>query len=212
MSLFFQLIIIMSLILTPFGVFAELFQHPVHLENPSTQFLKVMQRLQGISVMRSHFSQRKQIKILKRPLISKGFMLFSAKKGLYWQIKSPLSSITIFTKQGIFERRDGVVSQQKQVVHFGNLFSAIFVGDINTLSEYFDLYFSGAKMGDWRIGLIPKRGMLQKVFRKIILKGSQQVEEVFIEEQRGDKTLLQFSRIKTLPATLTPQEEKYFDF
>jgi hypothetical protein len=211
---------IMSLslaLLTPLRVFAELdlFQQPVQLENPSTEFLTVTQRLQRISVMRSHFSQRKQIKILTRPLISNGFMLFSAKLGLYWQIESPLSSITIFTKQGLFEKRHGVVSRQKQVqmAHFGNLFSAIFAGNIKTLSEHFDLYFSAsAKTYDWKIGLIPKIGMLQKVFNKIILKGSQQLEKIFIDEQRGDTTLLQFSGIKTVPAQLTPEEEKYFDF
>lgn len=228
MNKFYQLMTIMSLslaLLTPLRVFADLdlFQQPVQLENPSTEFLTVTQRLQRISVMRSHFSQRKQIKILRRPLISKGFMLFSAKRGLYWQIESPLSSITIFTKQGLFEKRHGVVSRQKQakMANFGSLFSAIFVGDIKTLSEHFVLYFSAAAKTDededeegWKIGLIPKRkgGMLQKVFNKIILKGSQQLEEIFLVEQRGDTTLLQFSGIKTVPAHLTSEEEKYFDF
>jgi hypothetical protein len=140
-------------------------------------------------------------------------MLFSTKQGLYWQIESPLSSITVFTKQGIFEKRHGVISQQKQakVGNFGNLFRAIFAGDIKTLSRHFEVYFS-AKTDYWNIGLIPKTAMLQKVFRKIILKGSQQVEEVLIEEPRGDTTLLQFSGIKTVPAKLTLEEEKYFDF
>ncbi len=216
MSGFYRLLITIGLILalfTPPRAFADLFQQPVNLENPRTEFLTVTQRLQRISVMRGRFSQRKQIKILKRPLLSRGFMLFSSKQGLYWQIESPLSSIAIFTKQGIFEKRNGVISRRKQAKagNFGNLFTAIFSGDTGTLSRHFGIYFS-AKTDYWNIGLIPKTGMLQKALRKIILKGSQQVEEVFIEEQRGDTTLLQFSGIKTVPAKLTSREEKYFDF
>ncbi len=196
---------------TPLIVLADLFQQPVDLEQ--TKFLTVMQKLQHISVMRSNFSQRKQIKILKRPLVSRGFMLFSSEQGLYWQIESPLSSIAIFTQQGIFEKRNGVISQQKQakVADFGNLFNAIFAGDIKTLNRHFEIYFA-AKTDHWNIGLIPKTLILQKVFHKIILKGKQFVEEIFIEEPRGDTTLLQFSTIKTIPAQLTLEEKKYFNF
>lgn len=211
MNRFYQLIIITCLnlvLFTPLIALADIFQQPVDLKG--SDFLTVIQKLQHVNVMRGNFSQRKQIKILKRPLISKGFMLFSNEQGLYWRIESPLNSIMVFTKQGIFEKHNDSVSRQKQA-NIGNLFSAIFAGDIKTLNRHFAIYFS-IQADNWNIGLMPKTAMLQKVFRKIILKGKQQVEEIFIEELRGDTTLLQFSGIKTLPTELTLAEEKYFDF
>ncbi|MCK5717642.1 MAG: outer membrane lipoprotein carrier protein LolA [Thiomargarita sp.] len=207
-----QVVLVLSLICIPLRGNAALFQLPVDLEHPTPEFLRVTQGLQSIHVMRSHFLQRKQIKILRNPLISKGNMLFSAKNGLYWHIESPVNNMTIFTEEGIFEKRNGVMIRQKtaSMGHFGTIFGAIFTGDITTLSTHFKLYFSD--QGEfWRLGLIPKNGMLQKAFHKIVLKGKRQVEEIVLEDARGDTTVLQFFKIKTMPARLTPIEQKYFE-
>lgn len=202
----------LMLILASTKAFAGGCQHRVQLENPEPEFLLVTEKLQRIKVMRSHFSQHKKIKILRKPLISKGFMLFSVKQGLYWQIKSPLSSTTVFTKNGIFAKNNGISQRQSgQMGHFGELFSAIFSGDINTLSKHFELYFS-IQTGSWCIGLIPKPGILKKVFNKITLIGHQQIEEILLEEPRGDTTVLRFADIQITPAKLSPLEEQYFEF
>jgi len=201
------------LLLAPLTVATELFQTPVDLANPPAEFASVTHRLQRVQVMRSQFTQQKQIKILKKPLISKGIVVFSQQQGLYWQIDSPLHSITIFTKQGIFEKKDGVVMRHTQAKtgNFGELLTAIFAGDTATLAGYFDVYFSVETDG-WRIGLRPKTELLQQALRKITLQGRQHVEEVVIEELRGDVTQLQFSAINTSPHQLTEQEQNYFNF
>ena len=191
------------------------FQHPVDLKKPGKSFLKVRDSLSGASVVRSKFKQKKSIKVLKKPIVSRGRFIFSSAKGLYWNIGAPINSSYILTPKYMIEREKGfrpkVITPKQQPALFGltEIFQAIFVGDLKRLSRDFKLHFVGTS-SQWTIGLIPQRGLLKKMFKKIILKGSGQVTQVKLFEGNGDSTHLKFIDTSRSPAVLSDSEKSLF--
>lgn len=194
---------------------SAVFQHPVNVKSPSKSFLAVRDLLAGIAVVRSDFKQKKSLVALKKPIISSGNYIFSSEMGLYWNIGAPINTTYVLTDDYMLERQKGfkskVVTPKEQPAIFGitEVFEAIFVGDLDRLSKDFAIHFVGSS-SDWTIGLIPQRGLLQKMFKKVILKGGNTVTEVQLFEGNGDSTHLKFLNTKRQPSTLTSAEKALF--
>lgn len=197
------------------GTEVEVFQHPVNLGQPAKSFIQVRDALSGVAVIRSDFKQKKSIKVLKRPLVSEGRFIFSREKGLYWNIGAPVNSSYVLTSDYMVERQKGfqpkVITPEEQPALFGltEIFEAIFIGDLKRLAQDFKIHFMGNPKA-WTIGLIPQKGILKKMFRQVVLKGSQSVSEVMLFEGNGDSTHLKFLGTTRSPATLSGAEKALF--
>lgn len=193
----------------------QVFEHPVDLKKPSQAFVQVRDSLSGAAVVRSDFKQRKSIKVLKRPLLSAGNFIFSQQMGLYWNIGAPINSSYVLTPSYMIERQKGfqpkVITPSEQPALFGltEIFEAIFVGDLVRLSQDFKIHFLGTHK-DWTIGLIPQRGVLKKMFKRVLLKGSNTVREVKLFEGNGDSTHLKFIGTTRKPTSLSAAEKALF--
>ena len=194
-----------------FFVFLMLFIPPCFGQ---ANFQQVIQLLQQDKVNRSDFIQQKKIQILKRPLISKGYLIFSQEKGLYWKIESPLESAFLITEQATIEQiyQEGrLISSKKHPVmshHFATLFMQLFTGNIKQLSKQFKVDFQPQGKQSWQITLIPKERLLQKAIDFIQINGKRHLNELKIQEKNGDSNiyLLQFKSNKPL----TKKELKLF--
>ncbi len=191
------------------------FQRPVNVKQPAQDFLKVRDSLSGASVVRSNFRQKKTIAVLKKPLISSGNFIFSEQHGLYWNISVPINTSYALTPKYLVERQKGykpkVITPQEQPALFGltEVFEAIFVGDLDKLGQDFVIHFLGTPK-QWTIGLIPRKGMLKQMFKRVVLSGGATVSEVKLYEANGDSTHLKFTETTRQPATLTPAEKGLF--
>lgn len=191
------------------------FGHPVDIKSPSKSFLTVRDSLSGAAVVRSKFKQKKTLAALKKPIISAGNYIFSNDMGLYWNIGAPVNTAYVLTDKYMVERQKGfpekVTTPQEQPAVFGltEVFEAIFVGDLDRLAKDFAIHFSGTP-AEWTIGLIPQRGLLQKMFKRVILKGGNTVTEVKLFEGNGDSTHLKFLDVTRAPATLSAAEKALF--
>lgn len=191
------------------------FQHRVDVKKPSKNFLAVRDLLAGVSVVRSDFKQKKSLVALKKPIISTGNYIFSSEMGLYWNIGAPVNTTYVLTDDYMIERQKGfkskVVTPKEQPAIFGltEVFEAIFVGDLDRLSKDFAIHFVGSS-SSWTIGLIPQRGLLQKMFKRVVLKGDSTVREVQLFEGNGDSTHLKFLQTVREPATLSATERRLF--
>lgn len=194
---------------------SAVFKHPVSVKSPSKAFLTVRDLLAGVSVVRSDFKQKKSLVALKKPIVSSGNYIFSSQMGLYWNIGAPINTAYVLTDDYMVERQKGfkskVVTPKEQPAIFGitEVFEAIFVGDLDRLSKDFAIHFVGSS-SDWTIGLIPQRGLLQKMFKKVILKGGETVSEVKLFEGNGDSTHLKFLNTTRRPSTLSSAEKALF--
>jgi len=215
----FLILLCMSLCLEPalceIGQESQLFQNAVDVKSPSADFLAVRDMLAGAAVVRSDFKQKKTLKVLKKPIVSAGNYIFSKDDGLYWNIGAPVDTSYVLTESFMVERQKGfkpkVVTPEQQPAVFGltEVFEAIFVGDLDRLSQDFAIHFVGSS-SNWTIGLIPQRGLLKKMFKKVILTGGQTVGEVKLYEANGDSTHLKFSNTTRRPAVLSAAEKKLF--
>jgi hypothetical protein len=193
----------------------SVFQHPVNQSNAPKAFVEVRDTLSGAEVVRSQFKQKKTIKVLKKPIISQGNFIFSREQGLFWNIGQPINSSYVLTPKYMIERQKGfkpkVVTPDEQPALFGltEIFEAIFVGDLKRLTQDFKIHFLGTSK-DWTIGLIPQRGLLQKMFKQVVLKGDGHVKEVLLYEKNGDSTHLKFLGPSREPATLSSSEKALF--
>lgn len=191
-----------------------LFQTPLSPTQTNKAFHAVTQQLTKTKVLRASFRQRKHLKALRLPLHSRGTLLFASGAGVQWTTIAPFPASFAITSKGIIQRAGGQVTRiksQKQPMIFGftQMFLAIFSGNQKALHKHFKVYFKKAAKG-WWIGLIPKDQMLQKVFRRIVLRGDKTIEQVKMFERRGERTEIDLSNIKTKPATLTKEEKKGF--
>lgn len=85
----------------------------------------IRQRSESINTVRADFIQEKHLKILSKPLISKGALYFKAPNSLRWEYDSPVQSVLLmhnghisrFVKTGKgFARESGMKLQAMQVV------------------------------------------------------------------------------------------------
>ncbi|MDR2429474.1 MAG: outer membrane lipoprotein carrier protein LolA [Puniceicoccales bacterium] len=186
----------------------SLFASPISLDD-------IQQRLATHAVLRCEFSQQRHIAGLTRPLKASGKILIAQKHGLYWRQIKPFAQ-TLILQPGrmvqILEGKEPVTitpESNPQLFQFNSLLLAVLNADRAELEKTFTLDLA-TNQDVWTLTLTPSTPPLDKVFRKIILSGSQHIESVKIEDTQGDATDIRFARHTTTPATLTPAERAQF--
>lgn len=205
-----------------FSAFAELselnpvFESPV-VESNSATFWKIAETLNRRKLFENRFKQEKHIKVLKRPLVSSGTIVFSAKHGLCWETKTPFTSTLSITVNGIYQRMAGEsfrpVAADKHGVasDITSVFLAVFSGDRKILEQNFDMYLLGTA-SKWTIGLRPKQRILKMILKAIVLKGSTTITAIELWEDNGDRALIEFYDQETDVETLAKRESDCFSF
>lgn len=191
------------------------FQHPLAGENPT--FLAVTAQMRATPVLRAQFSQAKQIKALRRPLLSSGDFLFAADAGVWWNTLKPFHTTFVITSKGLRqESEDGTVkiieaSEQPIISGFTKVFMSLFGGDTSALNERFKLFFEGDAQ-NWRVGLQPRSKVMGKLIQSIVIEGGEHMTQIHFLESTGDLTRISFSGVQVSPATLSDQERRRFVF
>lgn len=195
----------------------RVFNHPLHLRKAPSGFQKISQHFQQTKILRADFSQTKKIKVLRRPLKSKGQFLFSSKHGIYWKTTHPFLSEILITDQGLFQRKNGKLisqlssKQQPTVQGVLNAFILVFSGKFEEMDSYFSLFFF-QKGTHWEIGFIPKQKGLSQLIHQMILTGDSYTsfQSFLIIETNGDSTNIEFQTNKDY-APLSVVEQQYFE-
>ncbi|MGI1679080.1 MAG: hypothetical protein K6L75_10135 [Cellvibrionaceae bacterium] len=93
------------------------------------------------------FTQKKIIKVLPSPLVSRGSFQFSKTKSipnLIWKTIAPISSVLYFDEFGVRQSVEGevtwsVAADQPVVTTLTKVIAAVLVSDWETLENYFDI-------------------------------------------------------------------------
>lgn len=156
------------------------------------------------------FTQYRQLKALKKPLVSHGYFLFDQHKGLVWQQVRPFkSSLILKDKQLIQVDSQGHI----QVQNTGNipaasalenimpsLLTAMLTGDIKQLEQDFGISFLQQKT-QWQLGLIPKDPLVSKILPKMIIEGNTSISQLILFSPNGDSSKIIFSNIQNRALT-----------
>ncbi|WP_298771395.1 outer membrane lipoprotein carrier protein LolA [uncultured Shewanella sp.] len=157
------------------------------------------------------FTQYRQLKVLKKPLVSHGHFLFDQHRGLVWQQLRPFkSSLILKDKQLIQVNSQGHI----QIQDAGNipaasalenimpsLLNAMLTGDIKQLEQDFSISFLQAKK-QWQLGLIPKDPLVAKILPKMIIEGQTSINQLVLFSPNGDSSKIVFSHIQNRPLTM----------
>jgi hypothetical protein len=165
---------------------------------------KITARLAKSAITHGNFQQEKQLKILRKPLISKGTFTFHQNKGVIWKTLTPVHSLLLVNDTRLLNGQ----GEQTIPPAFGKVFKAMLGGDLKQLSEGFHITGEDKKPS-WQLQLTPKDELLKKIISSIKLSGDNELRLLEIQETGGNITHINFDQINH-PASLTPEQEADF--
>ena len=176
---------------------------------------RICSRISQDPVVEGTFTQTKHLKRLSKDFVSKGRFIFAVDRGILWDVRVPFPSTTVITRDRLVQRTpqggtsvlDG--SANPVFRRFADTLQAVFSGNLKTIEEEFDLFFTDRGDASWRLGLVPKDSAMRAVVSTMEIGGDTSVREVLVSEAGEDTVRYSFSDVRT-PAALTADEEKLF--
>jgi hypothetical protein len=192
--------------------------HPVDVARPAAEFTAVNKLLRESKCVRAQFSEEKRIKVLKRPLLASGSIVFSGRHGLRRATKEPfvqelLVTPTLLAQRdaaGRVERVD--VEKQPLAKGFLSAFLLVFSGDDQALAQQFEIYFQGTPEA-WTMGFVPRKKPLSKFIASLVVTGKQAAfETLSVVETNGDRTLTRFTDVVTDRELTDDERKRWFEW
>ena len=203
-----------------------LFSGPVVIIDKQPKLIAIADRLAESVRIRSEFYQEKTVRILRKPLVSTGRMIYQRDLGLFWNVEQPFPSSMVISTDSIIQRSGEQslridASDNPIVFGFAQVFFQLLSGDIGQLAEQFNVFFepSSGIVGDesvaknsllWRIGLVPKDKKLSKFISRIVLTGIDAIDGIVIIDPAGDETKISLLNRQTGGQALSEQEMNSF--
>jgi hypothetical protein len=174
-----------------------LWAFPALAEPAAFDIQQLMSDLHRITSATGRFVERKELRVLDKPVQASGTLLYLA--------PDQLQKITVSPKwERIAVRRDQITIEQGQEGN-GRTFSlsdrpeigafvesirATLAGDLPTLTRFYTVSLDGGA-ADWRLLLVPKARKLQELVKDIrISGGGNRIRTVETEEADGDRSLM----------------------
>ncbi|MFB2650897.1 outer membrane lipoprotein carrier protein LolA [Shewanella mangrovisoli] len=191
--------------------------------------LALSQKLNLGETVRGHFVQSRQLKVLKKPLVSQGQFVFDKAQGLIWQQLSPFESLLILKDKQLIQKdsqgrvqisqADASASAAAMGDLLPSLVNAMLGGDISGLSANFELHFfaqeplaqgkspqqdSSSSSANWQLGLTPKDPLMKKAIANMVLEGSDTLHALVLLSANPsvspqDITRIDFSELRQGP-------------
>ncbi|MCS6192797.1 outer membrane lipoprotein carrier protein LolA [Shewanella baltica] len=175
----------------------------------TAQLVALSQKLNLGETVRGHFVQSRQLKVLKKPLISQGQFIFDQTQGLIWQQIKPFESLLILKDKQLIQRdsqgrvqvskADASASAAAMGDLLPSLVRAMLGGDISGLSENFELHFLITDRlspdGQWQLGLTPKDPLMKKAIANMVLEGSDVLQSLVLLSAAPNVTPQDMTRI-----------------
>lgn len=166
---------------------------------------QIASRLAKTAITNGDFQQEKQLKILRKPLISTCQFTYDQSKGVIWKTLTPVASILLVRDTRLLTTQ----GEQAVPAAFGKVFKAMLGGDLNQLTEGFSITGFNRK-SSWQLELDPKDELLKKIISSIVLSGDNELRLLEIQEAGGNITRITFAQI-THPTQITPEQEADFE-
>ncbi|TVK97859.1 hypothetical protein AYI83_09260 [Shewanella algae] len=156
---------------------------------------------------RGQFEQVRWLRVLKQPLRSSGEFLFQRELGMLWQQQTPFDNLLLL-KQGELIQQDsqGKLSVTKAdagpaavAEMLPRMMQSLLSGDIQALSQGFELYLLNDQAGHWQLGLKAKEQTMAALLPQMVLEGNQELESLTLLAKNGDISQIFFSELDKSP-------------
>ena len=199
-----------SILVHSIGIFLSI--APVQAEDSLSE---IGGRLVKHAVICADFTQSKSLRALTRPLVSRGRLVFVTEKGVLWRVREPFPTQVLIKKDALISWDDDGKPQrlgfEKNPIFrsLSRVILAVFSGDTNQLRKSFQVE-STVTRSNWRLVLTPLDKSFAAIIARIRASGNRFVDELLIEEGRGDQTVIKFSGMNTESCLLDNAEKNYF--
>jgi len=172
-------------------------------------------RLEQVPVLRAEFVQSKTMAAFKKPLVTRGRLVFARQQGVLWQIEQPLKLAYVLQEGRMLEIDDSGVAQARTtqdvpgIAQVGRIFRALLGGQTKALADLFDCTSSGDPERAWTLILVPRTPQVAQFIQRITLSGGRHVDSIRIEEAGGDTATIRF-RQTSEAMELTAAERNLF--
>jgi len=172
--------------------------------------------IQQLTAINGDFLQSKNIKALKRPFNSTGSFVYLPQNGLLWQTLTPIASVKLFAKNGVF-KLDKQGKMQKEAHLDNDFFLALFSADQAQLLKYFSIVKADnvAQKNQTCLTLTPRSDTLHSLFNSINLCSANEAteqnkipEKITLVEPNGNTTEINLTQSVTKVSEL---ELSYFN-
>ncbi|MGG7093304.1 LolA family protein [Shewanella indica] len=156
---------------------------------------------------RGQFEQVRWLRVLKQPLRSSGEFMFQRELGMLWQQQTPFGNLLLL-KQGELIQQDsqGKLSVTKAdagpaavAEMLPRMMQSLLSGDIQALSQGFELYLLNDQAGHWQLGLKAKEQTMAALLPQMVLEGNQDLESLTLLAKNGDISQIFFSELDKSP-------------
>lgn len=200
------------LLILTLTICASLAMTPVHAADSLSA---ISNRLTKAPLICGSFTQSKTLEALTRPLLSTGRIVFVEGKGVLWQVLEPFPTRVLVKKETLTRWNDEGVPQ---TLGYGpnpifnalsQVFLTVFTGRIERLKEAF-LTESSITAEQWTLTLIPRTSALSAIIVNLRISGRTFVDQLLIDEKRGDRTVIQFADMTAESCRLSDAQKDYF--
>ncbi len=185
------------------------------LGEPETTLSEISAQIVRSDILCSDFEQEKYLRVLARPLLSSGKLIFVAGQGVLWQVLTPYPA-RLLVKSDELVRWDDDGNAHKSGYGktpifraLSSVFLAMFRGHFEVLRDTFELSATQAG-GTWHLTLVPKDETLAAAVSEVWVAGGRHVEEISILEPRGDRILIRLRNPRIESCKLEDIEKTYF--
>lgn len=192
------------------------FDMPLGEEIPEA-FARINERLAKTEVIRSNYVEVKTLTVLRRPLRSKGRLVFCVGRGMHRVMTEPFMKEWIITPSKITQRHaDGEIeyldlSALPVARAFVDAFLKVASGDVTSLRSDFHLYFRG-DAENWTMGFVPRKEPMNVVIASMVLTGhGALLESLVVLETNGDRTETAFQETAVGPPLSAEEEQTIFE-
>lgn len=177
---------------------------------------QVRQRVQDAPVVRGAFEQHKTVKGFKQPLRSSGDFVVARGKGIVWHVLRPFESVLVVKPDSLQSRgSDGKLTlqmraQDEPVLRTVNaMLFAVMSANLAELTQHFEVTGQVTAKG-WSLHLVPRDATLAQWLTAVDLQGNQFVQEVKLQEARGDASVIRILA-PVAESVLRPQDAAQFE-
>ena len=177
---------------------------------------QVRQRVYNAPVVRGGFEQLKSVKGFKQPLRSSGDFIVARGKGIVWHVQQPFESVLVVKPDSLQSRgSDGKVTMQMRaqdepVLRTVNaMLFAVMSANLAELAQHFEVT-GQVNSKSWTLHLVPRDPTLAQWLSAVDLQGNQFVQEVKLQEVRGDASMIRILS-PGAESALRPQDAAQFE-
>lgn len=157
-------------------------------------------RLEPVRTLSADFVQRRELKGIRKPLVSSGHVTLVKGRGVLWDQSEPFVQKTTITRRGMLLELEGRKSAETPSSPgarvYAEMIEGLLEGDAKALEPRFSVAgISALPGGRWRLVLKPGDAALQRAFSRISVTGGRYVEALELESPDRERTTVEFSHI-----------------